>query len=222
MNTSAPTLTEQHTHGNETMFEKSLTISALWRSKKKPSPPKRSALKSLFLAMTVVALPSITQAENLTIGDKAPDFTATTLTGDVVRLSDFVNNKPVYLKFWATWCSYCKVEMPHLQAIYDENGNDIEVLTVNVGMNDSIANIEAFYKKVGITLPTVFDKKGALTSSYGVVGTPYHVLINKQGKVAYQTFLATDKLDQTIALLSQDNPTTKQNTKSNANTGAAQ
>jgi hypothetical protein len=32
-----------------------------------------------------------------------------------------------------------------------------------------------------------------------VVGTPYHVLIDKQGKIAYQTFLATDLLDEKIA-----------------------
>ena len=41
-------------------------------------------------------------------------------------------------------------------------------------------------------------KKAKVTSSYGVVGTPYHVLIDKQGKIAYQTFLATDELDEKI------------------------
>jgi len=210
MNITPHFLTEQYGNG--------IKSNDLWRTNKKSLSIKSPTLKSLLLVMAMVILPTIAQAENLSIGDKAPDFTATTLKGDVVRLSDFVNNKPVYLKFWATWCSYCKVEMPHLQAIFDENGKKIEVLTVNVGMNDSIANIEAFYKKTGISLPTVFDKKGELTSSYGVVGTPYHVLIDKKGKVAYQTFLATDQLDETIALLSQDSPLSN----SNANTGAAQ
>jgi len=142
-------------------------------------------------------------AANLTIGDKAPNFQAVTIAGKSVNLADFVNKKPVYLKFWATWCSYCKVEMPHLQAIYNESGEQIEILTINVGMNDSITNIERFFQSEGFNLPTVFDQKGAITSSYGVVGTPYHVLIDKQGNIAYQTFLATDQLDEKIAEFSQ-------------------
>jgi len=142
-------------------------------------------------------------AANLTIGDKAPHFQAVTIAGKSVNLADFVNKKPVYLKFWATWCSYCKVEMPHLQAIYDESGEQVEILTINVGMNDSISNIERFFQREGFNLPTVFDQKGAITSRYGVVGTPYHVLIDKQGNIAYQTFLATDQLDEKIAEFSQ-------------------
>ena len=85
--------------------------------------------KSLLLAITIAIAPVVAQAANLAIGDKAPNFSVKTLNGKEITLSDFVNDKPVYLKFWATWCSYCKVEMPHLQAIYDENGEQIEVLT---------------------------------------------------------------------------------------------
>jgi peroxiredoxin len=162
-----------------------------------------SIRKQLIIPLLISALAATVMgsayASSLTMGDDAPNFTVTTLTGTSVNLSDFVSHKPVYLKFWATWCSYCKVEMPHLQAIYDENGDDIEVLTINVGMNDSINNINNFYQKNGFTLPTVFDQKGELTSQYGVVGTPYHVLIDKQGKIAYQTFLATDQLDEIIS-----------------------
>ncbi|MCJ8296767.1 MAG: TlpA family protein disulfide reductase [Colwellia sp.] len=167
-----------------------------------------TAAKTLFIPAVMSVLMATVSghsvAASLKIGDTAPYFSVKTINGKSVNLSDFTNNKPVYLKFWATWCTYCKVEMPHLQAIYDENGTEIEVLTVNVAMNDSIANIEKFYQKNGFDLPTVFDQGGALTSSYGVVGTPYHVLIDKQGRIAYRTFLATDELDEKIALLSKE------------------
>ena len=172
---------------------------------------KTAVAKTLFIPiimsvlMGVVSVPSA--ANSLKIGDIAPDFSVKTINGKSVNLSDFTYKNPVYLKFWATWCAYCKVEMPHLQAIYDANGTEIKVLTVNVAMNDSIANINKFYRKNGFDLPTVFDQSGALTSSYGVIGTPYHVLINKQGRIAYRTFLATDELDERIALLSKESST---------------
>ena len=56
--------------------------------------------------------PSDTQ-ENTTESNKisAPDFTVTDVDGNNVKLSDF-KGKPVVLNFWATWCYYCKLEMP--------------------------------------------------------------------------------------------------------------
>jgi len=172
---------------------------SLKNSRNKQKPNQRPSIKPLVLAFSLLTMPLTTFATSLAIGDKAPSFRAVTIAGKAVNLTDFVNAKPVYLKFWATWCSYCKVEMPHLQAVYDENKSKIEVLTINVGMNDSISNIERFFKGQGFNLPTIFDQKGAITSSYGVVGTPYHVLIDKQGNIVYQTFLATDQLDKKIA-----------------------
>ncbi|MDP2562662.1 TlpA disulfide reductase family protein [Psychrobium sp. 1_MG-2023] len=142
-------------------------------------------------------------AKTLDIGDSAPSFSVKTLNGTTVNLSDFKTQKPVYLKFWATWCTYCKVEMPHLQAMYDQYGDDIEILTVNIAMNDSVNNINTFFQQNGLNLPTTFDSDGSLTSAYGVVGTPFHVLIDKQGDIAYRTFLVTDKLDQTIVELAK-------------------
>lgn len=137
------------------------------------------------------------------IGDLAPDFTATTLSGETVQLSDFRGSKPVYLKFWATWCTYCKVEMPHMKAVLDEQGEALEVLTINVGLNDSVERIEQLFADQGFQLPTVFDADGAITSQFGVVGTPHHVLINREGQIIYRTFLASDTLDDKIQQLAQ-------------------
>ena len=153
-------------------------------------------LKIAAMLLTLMSVQS--QATQLKLGDAAPDFNVTTLSGKSFKLSDYKNNKPVYLKFWATWCSYCEAEMPHLQTIYDEYGNDIEVVTINVGLDDSVANIQELFNRQGYTLPTVFDQKGELTRSFGVVGTPYHILIDRQGKIAYRTFLMTDQLDVKI------------------------
>ena len=44
-------------------------------------------------------------------GDVAPDFTAQTLDGKTVSLSDF-RGKPVVLNFWASWCNPCRKEFP--------------------------------------------------------------------------------------------------------------
>jgi peroxiredoxin len=169
---------------------------------------KQSLVKrSLRLTVSALLLSTAIQssAAPLAVGDKAPDFEVTTLTGNTFKLSDYEGHKPVYLKFWATWCSYCKVEMPHLQSIYKQYGDDIEVLAVNVGINDSVANIEQFFNQGGFNLPVAIDQQGDLVSDYGIVGTPHHVLIDKDGKIVYRTFLASDTLDNTIKGWVDDN-----------------
>jgi len=181
-----------------------------------------SVSRSILFLFCFATFAVSSQASSLKIGDMAPDFTVKTLDGVTVNLSDFINKKPVYLKFWATWCSYCKVEMPHLQAIYDESGDHVEVLTVNVGMNDSISNVERYFQKNAFTIPTVFDKKGDLTSSFGVVGTPYHVLIDKQGRIDYRTFLATDLLDEKITTWTKESKSMKMNAGSLTTNGEVQ
>lgn len=159
---------------------------------------------ALLLGLTLILAPSLTQAKPpLAVGDPAPDFSVQTLDGKTLQLSELIGKKPVYLKFWATWCSYCKAEMPYLQSVYEQPGEPVQVLSVNVGINDSVANIQQLFKAGGYSMPTTFDQNGALTAAYGVVGTPTHILIDRDGRVAYRTFLLTDQLENIVADWSQ-------------------
>ncbi|TMO55467.1 TlpA family protein disulfide reductase [Pseudoalteromonas phenolica] len=156
-----------------------------------------------LLCLLLLNLPISAQAAPLRVGDQAPEFSVTTLAGQQLALSKFVGKKPVYLKFWATWCQYCTNEMPHLARLHQKLQGDVEVITVNIALNDSVANIENFYAVNDLSLPTVFDKTGALTQSYGVMGTPFHVLIDKQGRIHQQSFFASDEFNQALLNLAK-------------------
>src|SRR5688500_14484813 len=64
-------------------------------------------------------------------GKVAPDFVLDTVDGGSVRLSDFAG-RPVFVNFWATWCTPCRKEMPEIIAArerYAESG--LEVIAIN-------------------------------------------------------------------------------------------
>lgn len=165
---------------------------------------KKTLLSAFGLVSALqLGLVSTTHAAAL---PQAPELTAQTLTGRSIDLSQFRGEKPVYLKFWATWCNYCKAEMPHLQSIKDNYGDEVEVISVNVGFNQTPAGAQAYMQRNGYDLPVVFDADGAITRSFNVVGTPQHILIDRDGHIAYRTFLATDQLDQMIEHWSEDKP----------------
>lgn len=69
------------------------------------------------------------------VGHVAPDFTLVTLEGDTVTLSQ-LGDKWVLLNFWTTRCLYCVIQMPYLQAAFEERGDEIAFIAVNLGENE--------------------------------------------------------------------------------------
>ena len=139
------------------------------------------------------------------IGTKAPKLDIRLLNGDTIALGALANNKPVYLKFWATWCHPCRQQMPHLQKTFEKYGDDLQVLSVNAGMNDSVESVKAFQKEYGLTMPVAIDSDGQIGRAFKLTVTPQHVLIDRTGTIRYIGHLASDTLDTTLAALLQDN-----------------
>ena len=118
----------------------------------------------------------------------APDFTLTDQYGETHTLSDY-QGKTVFLNFWATWCGPCKMEMPDIQALYeewDENAGDLVVLGVagpGIGREGSAEDIAAFLEENGYTYPVVMDDTGTLFYQYGIIAYPTTFMIDPEGNV---------------------------------------
>lgn len=123
----------------------------------------------------------------------AIDFTLTDQYGTVHTLSDY-KGKVVFLNFWATWCSPCQKEMPHIEELYQEynlNQEDVVILGVANPKSEEYPNnadevkedIIAFLEENEYTFPTVFDETGEIFQSYYINAFPTTFLIDKEGNV---------------------------------------
>ena len=118
----------------------------------------------------------------------APDFTVYDLEGNPHKLSDF-RGKPVILNFWATWCGYCKMEMPDFNEKYQQYGEDIWFLMVNVtdGNQETLEKASAFVADEGYSFPVYYDTTLEAASSYPTSGLPVTFIIDAEGyMVAWQ------------------------------------
>ena len=114
-----------------------------------------------------------------TVGNLAPDFTATTVDGKQVRLSDF-KGQPVWLTFGASWCQPCRAENPDIQAAYEASrGSGVVVL--QVFMSEDAATVADYAKRVGLTYEKVADPDTRLASQYQILGIPTHFFIDRSG-----------------------------------------
>jgi thiol-disulfide isomerase/thioredoxin len=131
------------------------------------------------------------------LGAPAPRLMLKTIDGDVIDLGGLYGKKAVYLKFWATWCVPCRQQMPHFEHAYETAGTDMAVIAINVGFNDSIEAIRAYRKKLGITMPIVFDD-GSLGAAFRLRVTPTHIVIGRNGRIQYVGHLADKGLDTAL------------------------
>lgn len=131
------------------------------------------------------------------LGKPAPALILKTIDGQTIDLSRFYGKRPVYLKFWATWCIPCRQQMPKFEHIFETQGDRIEVIAVNTGFGDDEAHVRAFRKAYGLKMPIVIDD-GRLAAALNLRVTPQHVVIGRDGRIAYMGNLDDNALDTAL------------------------
>ena len=123
----------------------------------------------------------------------AIDFTLTDQNGVSHKLSDY-KGKVVFLNFWATWCGPCQIEMPHIEELYNEYGqNTGDVIFLGVSnpktqeypqnQDVDIDGTKKFLTDNGYTFPSVFDETGDVFRSYFIGSFPTTYMIDTDGNI---------------------------------------
>lgn len=114
----------------------------------------------------------------------APDFTMTSVDGQEVTLKS-LEGKPLVLNFWASTCGPCKSEMPEFQSAYEEYGDQIQFVMVNIPDFNGETRERALQliEQQGYTFPVYFDDGTEAQIAYGVSSIPKTYFINPDGTV---------------------------------------
>ncbi|MGE5614910.1 MAG: TlpA family protein disulfide reductase [Bacillota bacterium] len=115
---------------------------------------------------------------------KAPDFTVLDMDGNSVRLSDFFG-KPIVLNFWASWCPPCKEEMPEFNKVYNEIGEDVTFMMVDLvdGQRETIETGRQYITEQGYDFPVYFDAEQEAAFAYDIWSIPATLFIDKDGYI---------------------------------------
>jgi thiol-disulfide isomerase/thioredoxin len=136
---------------------------------------------------------------NALVGHRAPAVALELLDGTPVDLAQVLGRRPIYLKFWATWCVPCREQMPHLEATFRAHGDQLAVFAVDVGVNDPIENVREWVASKQLAVPVAVDRDGSVAEQFRLNVTPQHVVIDRAGVVRYIGHRVTPELERVIA-----------------------
>ncbi|MDC0932304.1 peroxiredoxin family protein [Arcobacteraceae bacterium] len=139
-------------------------------------------MKKILIILAMIF--SINNLNAVELGQKAPNFEATTISGKQVSLEQFKGKKAVWLVFWATWCPYCTKEIPALKELHKKYGDKIEILAINIGVRDSVEKSQDYKFEHDLPYDIIFSNE--ITRQYEVRGTPTQIVIDAKGVVAFK------------------------------------
>ncbi|MCI4625223.1 MAG: TlpA family protein disulfide reductase [Candidatus Magnetoovum sp. WYHC-5] len=88
---------------------------------------------------------------------------------------------PLFLHFWASWCTTCDEEMPTLQALHVQNKTGTTINIITVPYRDKEGEVANYMKTGRYDFPVFFDENSNAAKTMGVTGVPETYLIDKTG-----------------------------------------
>ena len=131
------------------------------------------------------------------VGTPGPSITLRAIDGGAINIVNSYGRKPVYLKLWATYCIPCRAQMPGFERIFETYGDRMQIVAIDAGVGDDAAKVRAFVAGAKMRMPVAIDD-GSLGAWLKMEATPFHVLIGRDGRIAYVGHQDGPQLDAAI------------------------
>lgn len=114
--------------------------------------------------------------------EKAPNFSLQDYNGKTVNLSDFAG-KPIVINSWASWCPFCRQEIPDFVTAQKEFGDKVVIIAIDRA--ESVGVAKGYTDQQGTTNNLIFllDQPDSFYQSIGGFSMPETIFVDKNGNI---------------------------------------
>jgi thiol-disulfide isomerase/thioredoxin len=159
-------------------------------------PARGARLVLALLAVAPLAGPLLGQAPG--VGAMAPVLSVHDLDGKPVDLGRWIGHRPVFLQWWATWCTSCRALDPAVRAAKATYGDRVEFIGIDVTVADPRDTVRAWVAREHPPWRVLYDDEGASQRAYDVEATSYVVIIDRTGRIAYTGIGGSQSFDAAL------------------------
>jgi thiol-disulfide isomerase/thioredoxin len=96
--------------------------------------------------------------------------------------------KPIYISFWATWCSPCKKELNAIHENYDDwkEQTGVKVIAVSIDDSRNMAKVAPYVNGRGWDFEVYLDANQDFKRAMNVNNVPHSFLLNGNGEIVWQ------------------------------------
>jgi thiol-disulfide isomerase/thioredoxin len=132
-------------------------------------------------------MPFLISAETSETSGKIPDLKIKLLDGKKTSIYALLEDGPLLIDFWATWCKPCKKVMKHLDKYhnkYQENG--FKVLMVNQDTPRSVGKVKSYIRSKKYSFNVGLDPNQKIAKKLNGLIMPTLILIDKDGTIIWR------------------------------------
>ncbi len=162
---------------------------------------KTSVIFAALLCWPLIAASANNRDPSCLVGRAAPDFTLSTVDGQVFTLSDYPGDyQALLILFWGVWCPYCREIMVRLNeqaSVLRARG----LVIVAISLRESRAKVALFADQLRPGFPVLVDEWASLKDSYLIHDVPMALVLDREHII--QAAVITTSVDKVHALIEQ-------------------
>jgi peroxiredoxin len=142
-------------------------------------------MKNLLSVIILLTIGYTSNAQDLKVGDMAPDFNLKNIDGKMVSLQSYSDQKGVIVIFTCNHCPFSVAYEDRIIALdkeYKTKGYPVVAINPNDPISypsDSFDEMVKRAKEKGFTFPYLLDDKQEIYPQYGATKTPHVFLLKK-------------------------------------------
>ncbi len=147
--------------------------------------PKRAWIILAIVIITIGVIIGIVLSLN---SSSPPDLTLPIIIWDETTLSE-LEGTPLVLNFWSISCGWCRYQLPFLEAVAQQSGEEVKVIAIN--MRDNAPNIQKFFGDYKPAMIIALDENREAFADYCMAynntrgSIPFTLFVDSEGVIQY-------------------------------------